>query len=60
LLAVAAAFGYSNECAQIGIRAIFSVKEKKKKQKKKQIGMIHSREDIGRGCQPAAQVEGEQ
>jgi hypothetical protein len=29
-------------------------------EKKKQISINHTREDIGQGCQPAGQVEGEQ
>jgi hypothetical protein len=33
--------------------------KKKKKEKKKQIGIQHTREGIGRGRQPAGQVESE-
>jgi hypothetical protein len=34
--------------------------KKKKKDKKNQIGIKHTREGIGRGLQPAGQVESEQ
>jgi hypothetical protein len=34
--------------------------KQKKKKKKKQIRVNHTREGIGRGCQPAGQVEGGQ